>query len=181
MTSVKKHNRRVLVVLLAVVVGMSGFGFVLIPLYRVMSNVYGFGGERQQSDEAKQASRREHAMHAGVDKTRTINLQFAVIDNSELPVEFRPMQRQLDMHPGELREVNFYLRNLSNRELQVQGLASVTPGVGARYLVSMGSMCCKHIALEAGQSRTLAVQVVIDPDVPARIQELTLGYRLVTH
>jgi len=181
MTSVQKRNRRLLVVLLVVVVGMFGFGFVLIPIYRVMSNVYGFGGENHREDEAKLASQREHAMRAGVDKTRTINLQFEVIDNSALQVEFRPMQRQFDVHPGELREVNYYLRNLSGHELQVQGLASVTPDIGARYLVSMGSMCCRPIALKAGQGRMLAVKVVIDPDVPARIQVLTLSYRLVTH
>lgn len=180
MTTVKKRNRRVLVGLLVVVVGMFGFGFVLIPIYRVMSNVYGFGGESHREDAAKLTGRREHAMRAGVDRTRTIKLQFGVIDNNALQVEFHPLQRQLSVHPGELREINYSLRNLSQQELQVQGLASVTPDIGARYLVSMGNMCCKPIALKAGQSRTLAVQVVIDPDVPARIQVLTLSYRLIT-
>ena len=54
MSKTKTRNRRVVVVLLVVVLGMFGFGFVLIPIYRMMANIYGFGGE-MHADESSRA------------------------------------------------------------------------------------------------------------------------------
>jgi len=179
MTGANKRNRRVLVVLLAIVIGMFVFGFVLIPIYRVMSNVYGFGGQTHRPDSDELARRQAHALRAGVDRTRSIALQFIVTDSSALELEFRPLTSHMKVNPGEVKEVIYYVRNLSGRKLELRALPSVSPDAATRYLVSIESFCCKRMVLDAGEAKEMPVKFVIDPDIPRTMQVLTLSFRFI--
>jgi cytochrome c oxidase assembly protein subunit 11 len=181
MSKTQTRNRRVLVVLLVIVVGMFGFGFVLIPIYRLMANIYGFGGEMKadESDRADAQRKLEKVLKKGVDKTRTITLQFMVTGNTTLNLEFRPLVTQLMLNPGEVKEVSYFVKNLSDRKLVLQALPTVSPDAAAKYVVRYECPCFGRQVLKPGESKAMPIKLAIDPAIPKQLQVLTLSYRFI--
>lgn len=170
-----------LVVLLVIVVGMFGFGFVLIPIYRLMANIYGFGGQ-MQADDADRADARnalQKVLKEGVDKSRTVTLQFMVTGNITLNLEFRPLENQLSLNPGEVKEVKYFVKNLSDRKLVLQALPTVSPDAATKYVVRYESPCFYRQVLKPGESRAMSMKLAISPAIPRNLQVLTLSYRFI--
>lgn len=166
-------------VLLLAVSGMFAFGYVLIPIYGWMRNVYGFGGPPATAGTyaGQDSSVVEHALNSGIDKTRKVTLQFVVLDNRELQVEFRPLINQMDVNPGDVKEVAYYAKNLSDKEIEVRGVPSVLPGTASKYLVRIESID-KEI-LKPHEAKMMPLKVIIDRGIPKYIPVMTLSYRFI--
>lgn len=170
-----------MLVLLVIVVAMFGFGFVLIPIYRVMANACGFGAQAQGIGSGQALSRAalERVEKKGVDKTRSVTLEFIVTDNSALNLEFRPLTDQVSLHPGEVKEISYFIKNLSDKELILQALPTVSPDVAAKYVVRYEGPYFRRQVLKPGESKTMSLKLAIDPALPKGLQVLTLSYRLI--
>jgi cytochrome c oxidase assembly protein subunit 11 len=179
MSATSNKNRKVLVVLLLAVSGMFAFGYVLIPIYGWMRNVYGFGGAPASvaSHAGQDSAILAHALNSGIDKSRTLTLQFVVLDNRELPAEFRPLINQVDVNPGEVKEVGFYAQNLSDKEMVVRAVPSVLPGTASKYVVRVASLD-KEI-LKPHETKTMPLKIVVDRGVPKHIPIVTLSYQFI--
>lgn len=179
MSEARGKNRKVLVVLMLVVSGMFVFSFVLIPIYGWMRNIYGFGAPpaTTQATAGQDAKIVQHALNAGIDKTRTVTLQFVVLDNRKLQAEFRPMVNQLDVNPGEVRKVTFFAKNLSDKEIVVRVVPSVLPARASKYLVRVGSF--SRETLKPHEAKTMPLKIVVDRGVPGNIPVITLSYQII--
>ncbi len=181
MSKAKTRNRNVVVVLLVIVLGMFGFGFVLIPIYRMMANIYGFGGE-MQADETSHAEAQnllKQVVKKGVDTSRKVTLQFIVTENTALNVEFRPLTNQIVVNPGEVKEVSYFVKNLSDKKMLLQAISTVSPDTASKYVARDECSCFNGQTLKPGESKAMPVKIAIDPGMPIRIQVLTLSYRLI--
>lgn len=181
MSNRKAGNRRVLVVLLVIVAGMFGFGFVLIPIYRLMANIYGFGGQMQSddTDRAQARSELDKVIKAGVDSSRTVTVQFMVTGNNTMDLEFRPLTNQLSLNPGQVKEVSYYVKNLSDRKLVLKALPTVSPDVASRYVVRYECPCFYKQVLKPGESKAMSFKLAINRAIPKYLQVLTVSYRLI--
>jgi cytochrome c oxidase assembly protein subunit 11 len=179
MSATHSKNRKVLVVLLLAVSGMFAFGYVLIPIYGWMRNIYGFGGPPASVDghAGQDSTILAHALNSGIDKSRTLTLQFVVLDNRELPAEFRPLINQVDVNPGEVKEVGFYAKNLSDKAIVVRAVPSVLPGTASKYVVRVESFD-KEI-LKPHEAKTMPLKIVVDRGVPKHIPVVTLSYQFI--
>ena len=88
--------------LLLTVAGMFAFGFALVPLYDVFCEVTGFNG--RTSNEAAVYQQVE------VDESRTVTVQFLTRNAKGIPWKFEPSIKQVKIHPGEVKVVNFFSR-----------------------------------------------------------------------
>lgn len=181
MSETQQKNRRVIGVSTLVVIGMFGFGFALIPLYDVMCDAFGINGRItaiEKGDYDGQAEA-EKAMRGGVDISRTVDLQFMVTSNSELDLEFRPLTRNLTVNPGEVREVVYFVRNLTDRELQVQAIPGVTPSKATKYLAKIECFCFNKQTLKPGEAKEMPLRFVVNTAIPKNIPVMTLNYRFI--
>ena len=98
----KRENSRMLGKLAVVVVGMFGFGYALVPLYNAICEMTGINvlalGEQVVS-----GNKLQQAGNTQVDTSRTITVEFDA--NSRGPWDFKPAQRSVQVHPGELTTV----------------------------------------------------------------------------
>ncbi|MFT7469647.1 MAG: cytochrome c oxidase assembly protein subunit 11, partial [Candidatus Pseudothioglobus sp.] len=94
MKTAKNSSTSMVLRLLAVAVGMFGFGFALVPLYSVFCEITGLNGKT--GDQYSQAETQT------VDSDRLVTIQFLTSNNSEMPWDFRPKMRTLQVHPGAL-------------------------------------------------------------------------------
>lgn len=169
-TTEHKNNNKLIVKLLAVVVGMFGFGFALVPLYDVFCDLTGLNGKTANSAAVFDVT--------NVDESRFITIDFITRTNSGMPWKFEAQTRQLKVHPGELQQVNFTVTNPSDRQIVGQAVPSVSPGPAALYLNKTECFCFEQQTLQAGETVVMPMKFYVDPQLPDDITYFTLQYTL---
>jgi cytochrome c oxidase assembly protein subunit 11 len=167
---IQSSNRRMAVKLLFVVIGMFGFGFALVPLYDVFCEVTGLNG--------KTAGAYTSAEQIEINKDRIVTVQFMANNNDGMTWEFRPTQRSVKVHPGELNSVTFYASNPTDKVMVAQAVPSVSPFYVANYLHKTECFCFEQQQLEANQEVEMPLRFIIDSELPSDVNTLTLSYTL---
>ncbi len=155
-------------VLAAVVLAMFGFGYALVPLYNAVCVLTGFGG--------KLANQASAAPTEAVDSSRLVTVQFVTTVNGGRTWTFMPDQPSVRVHPGQLTTVSFYARNLTDAEVIGQAVPNIAPWDAAAHLHKTECFCFSHQAFAADEARHMPVRFVVDPELPAEIDTLTLSY-----
>jgi cytochrome c oxidase assembly protein subunit 11 len=164
----KRANRQLLVKLLAFSLGAFAFGYALVPLYDVMCDITGFGNERRLA--------RKSVIATKPDTTREITVEFLAELPSNGNWEFRPVLASMKVHPGQLYTADFIAKNLMGRDTSAQAVPAISPTRVAAYFHKTECFCFVPQAFKTNEERALPVRFVIDPDIPADIDRLTLAY-----
>lgn len=164
--SVAAENRKLLIKLTVVAVGMFGFGFALVPFYNAICNVTGLNN-LLNADRAP--------INTQVDMTREVTFQFDA-NVRGMDLRFKPLQHSIDMHPGEMVVVEFEIENRSSAPVVGQAIPSYGPKAAASYVRKLECFCFRQQHLAPGEVRRMPVQFVLDGDVPAEISTITLSY-----
>ncbi len=164
-TEIAGHNRVLLRKLLVVVVGMFGFGFLLVPFYEKICEVTGI----------RNLAAGDAVANTQVDASRTVNV---VLDTNtrDLPWEFRAEERTVHVHPGEVRQVLFEVVNRTDRPVTGQAIPSYGPAQAAQYFRKLECFCFSTQTLQPGERREMPVVFVIDPALPKDIPDVALSY-----
>lgn len=176
MKSFLGDNRRMLGKLLVVVAMMFGFGYALVPMYRAICdalgiNVLTLSDQRIASGEW---TTRKTAPNTQVDTSRTVTVEFDA--NVRGPWDFKPAQRSLQVHPGELTTVMYEFRNLQSRTMAAQAIPSYAPMQASKYFTKVECFCFNEWTLAPGEAKSWPVVFVIDPKLPRDVTTITLSY-----
>ncbi|MFO7603427.1 MAG: cytochrome c oxidase assembly protein [Gammaproteobacteria bacterium] len=174
----QQANQRLVKRMVVVGVVMFGFSFALVPLYNVFCDAFGLNGrfvdiEKGQYDAAQQAAAAKTQV---IDKSRLITIQFVASRNQNLPWEFRPLQATMQVHPGEVKNVSYYARNMTDKTVVAQAVPSLSPGQAVKYFSKIECFCFKQQTFEPGESREMPLQFVVDADLPREINTITIAY-----
>ncbi len=145
---------------------MFGFGYAMVPYYKKFCEVTGINNLLQRDSVSKNTQ---------VDASRWVTLEFDA-NTHGMPWRFAPVQRSVRVHPGEMAQVEFDIKNEGNTTLVGQAIPSYGPKHGAAFVKKLECFCFKQQALAAGESRRMPVQFVIDAALPASVTTLTLSY-----
>lgn len=165
-----RSNTRVVGWCVAGVVGMFAFGFAMVPLYDVFCEITGING--------KTAGRYQPTEEVAADTTRTVTVQFLASKGPDMPWEFRPVVRSVQVHPGEPTTVNFFASNPTGAAMVGQAVPSLSPSEGTLYFHKTECFCFNQQPLEAGESTEMPLIFIVDRDLPEHITKLTLSYTL---
>lgn len=167
---IQAANRKTVRKTIVVVISMFAFGYLVLPqLYTLICDAFGLNGQAEQVDKIAAGS-------VKVDKSRLITVRFSSIINSRLPWGFEPEIKQIKLHPGELKRANYLVKNLSGSDIVGQAIYSVTPVEAARYFKKTECFCFKQQKLKSGESKTMPVVFLLEPDLPKNISTVTLSY-----
>lgn len=158
-------NRRLLVKLALFSTLMFGFGYALVPFYSVFCSLTGLN----------QIGLTDIPTNTQVDTGRSINVEF---DSNvhDLPWQFRPLQAQVAVHPGEVTQIMYEVVNTRNVPVTGQAIPSYGPKRVAEYFKKLECFCFAKQTLAAGERRKMPVVFVIDPALPKDIGTITLSY-----
>ena len=165
----RQANRRMLARLSVFALLMFGFGFAMVPFYERLCQVTGINNLLQPN-----AAKSEVA-NTQIDKSRWVTLEFDA-NTHGMPWQFAPMQRSVRVHPGEMTQVAFEIKNTGSGTLVGQAIPSYGPKHAAEYVKKLECFCFTQQALAAGESRRMPVQFSIDPALPASVNTVTLSY-----
>jgi cytochrome c oxidase assembly protein subunit 11 len=166
-----RHGTTV-ILLLAVVAGMSGLAASAVPLYRVFCAATGFGG----------ATQRATAAPTDVAKA-LITVRFNTEIAPDLAWEFRPLVGEVQVHPGEQKQVFFRAVNRSHDGLTAQATFNVTPTKSGIYFDKLQCFCFNAQYLAPGESKDMGVVFFVDPDMlkdpdTSDVHTITLSYSM---
>lgn len=153
----------------AVAVGMFGFGFALVPLYSVVCDFLGFNGRAPGMALATSVVEQ-------VDESRTVTVEFVTTVNGGKPWAFAPEVRRMSVHPGKLYTVNFTAGNPHAQAAVAQAVPSIVPWTAAKYLRKTECFCFNQQAFAASEEKQMPVRFMIDRDLPAEVETVTLSY-----
>jgi cytochrome c oxidase assembly protein subunit 11 len=169
-----RDNRALLGKLAVVAVLMFGFGYAMVPMYKSICEALGINvlslSERQTSGIRGPAD----GHNTQIDRSRAITVEFDA--NARGPFDFKPAQRSLQVHPGELTTVMYEFRNVQNRTLAAQAIPSYAPKQASAHFNKLECFCFNEYTLAPGESRQWPVVFVIDPRLPKDVTTITLSY-----
>ena len=163
----KGRNRSLAARLVLMAAGSFAFGFALVPLYDVVCDIAGIG--RGQLSRAGSAEGQAPA------EDRLVTVEFT----ASVPAggwTFEPVSPTMEVQPGRLYETHYRARNLASGATTGQAVPSVAPMRAARYFVKTECFCFTPQQFAAGEEREMAVRFVVDRELPAGIDRLTLSY-----
>lgn len=175
-TLILADNRRMLGKLLVVAALMFGFGYALVPMYRAICEALGINvlSLAEQRVATGSWTGRKAASNSQVDTTRTITVEFDA--NARGPWDFKPAQRSLQVHPGEMTTVMYEFKNIQNRTMAAQAIPSYAPRQASPYFNKLECFCFNEYILAPGEAKQWPVVFIIDPKLPKDVSTITLSY-----
>ena len=162
-----RSNSALMKKLVVVTCVMFGFGFAMVPFYRALCEITGL---------TNLASADEVASNTQVDASRTVTMQFDTNLRNDLPWTFKPLSPSVSFHPGQLVQVDFEVRNNSDKPITGQAVPSWGPQVVGRHMKKLDCFCFSQQTLQPGEVRKMPVVFVIDAKLPADVTFATMSY-----
>ena len=168
----RQINRLMMAKLVVVALVMVGFGYAMVPMYRHICSALGINvlslGEQQVT------SLGSNAGNTQVNLARSITVEFDA--NAHGPWDFKPDQRHVRVHPGEVTTVWYEFRNRQNHVMTAQAVPSYAPKQATAHFNKLECFCFQEHTLAPGQSKRWPVVFVIDDKLPRNVDTITLSY-----
>jgi len=171
-SALRSDNLRMVGKLAVVALLMFAFGYALVPMYRAICSALGINVLSLSERALPGVSRA--APNTQVDRSRTITVEFDA--NARGVWDFKPAQRSIEVHPGELATVVYEFRNSQPRAMVAQAIPSYAPKQAMPHFNKLQCFCFNEYALQPGESRKWPVVFVIDPKLPKDVKTITLSY-----
>jgi cytochrome c oxidase assembly protein subunit 11 len=172
-------NAQMVAKLAVVALGMFAFGYALVPIYRAICEATGINilslAERQiPGASGSKPMKGSLPANTQVDSSRLITVEFDA--NSRGPWTFRPAQRSIQVHPGQLATVMYEFQNTQNRRMAAQAIPSYAPRQATAHFNKLECFCFNQYTLEPGEKKQWPVAFIIDPRLSKDVTTITLSY-----
>ncbi|HEV8262738.1 MAG TPA: cytochrome c oxidase assembly protein [Burkholderiales bacterium] len=162
---VGKANRALLLKFTLIAVLMFAFGYLLVPFYEQICKATGL----------RNIDRPDEIKNTQVDANRTVRLELDANVN-KLPWDFRPETPIVDVHPGQLMNVDYEIENTTDRPMTGQAIPSYAPRLAGAYFNKLECFCFTKQSFGPHEKRRMPVVFVVDPKLPHDVTTITLSY-----
>jgi cytochrome c oxidase assembly protein subunit 11 len=161
---------RTAVQLVSVVLVMGSLGFASVPLYDWFCRVTGFGGTT-------------NVALAGSDTVldQTMKIRFDASLGRDMPWQFTPMQREMEVRIGETGLAFYEAYNPTDRAIAGTASYNVAPFEAGGFFVKIDCFCFEMQVLQPGERVTMPVTFFVDPEIVGDrdakfVHTITLSY-----
>ena len=160
------------IVLASIFFLMLGLSFAAVPLYDLFCRVTGFGGTTQNA---------ENKEIPKIVINQDYKIRFDTNSNGALDWKFYPEKNTINLKPGEVHTVKFFVENESNQPTSGSATFNVSPSTFGIYLNKIGCFCFEKQTLNPGQKRNFVLTFFLDPKVvddkkTNNISDVTLSF-----
>ena len=178
MSRLYRENLKMVSKLVVVAAGMFAFGYALIPIYKHICEMTGINilslSERQVPGNGAAGKQAGLPANSQVDLSRTITVEFDA--NARGPWQFKPAQRSVQVHPGQLTTVMYEFENVQDRIMSAQAIPSYAPRQAAAHFNKLECFCFNQYTLAPGEKKQWPVAFVIDSKLSKDVTTITLSY-----
>ena len=153
-----------------VAVTMVGLSFAAVPFYDWFCRVTGFAGTTQVA-----------VAPSDVVLEKTITVRFDASKDRNMPWEFKPMQREMDLRIGETGLAFYEAYNPTDRAVGGMASYNVTPDSAGGFFTKIACFCFTEQVLQPGERVQMPVTFYIDPEITKDregkfVKVITLSY-----
>ena len=154
-----------------IVAGMAVFAWALIPIYDLFCEITGLNGKTGGPYVFEEAS-------VVPDKSRLVKINFITNTNQGMTWDFWPEKGGVRVHPGELKEVSFFVKNTSNKVMVGQAIPSLVPVAATEYFHKTECFCFNQQILQPGEEMEMPMRFIVGRELPKNVQSINLSYAL---
>jgi cytochrome c oxidase assembly protein subunit 11 len=158
------RNRQLMGKLVVIAVGMLGFGFAMVPMYRQICDAIGITQTRAVG-----------SVNTQVDASREVKVEL-LASSAGLPWRFEALDRNLTLNPGALATARYRVVNDLGRAVTAHAVMNTSPERAARYIVKQECFCFTDQTLQPGESREMPVVFRVSADAPRDLTTISLSY-----
>lgn len=154
----------------AFVVFMGAMAWASVPLYDWFCRVTGYGGATSVAE-------------AGSDEVldRTIKVRFDASLERDMPWEFKPVEREVELLIGETGLVFYEAYNPTDRPVAGSASYNVYPFDAGGFFTKIDCFCFEEQVLQPGERVEMPVTFYVDPDMvehrdAKHVNKITLSY-----
>jgi cytochrome c oxidase assembly protein subunit 11 len=161
---IELRNRRLMGKLIVIAVGMLGFGFAMVPMYRQICDALGLTQTRAVG-----------AANTQVDASREVTVEL-LASSAGLPWKFEALDRAVRLNPGRLATVRYRVTNDLGRTVTAHAVMNTAPANAARWIEKRECFCFSDQTLAPGESREMPVVFRVLAEAPKDLDTISISY-----
>lgn len=146
--------QKTLVKLVGVVLVMGAMAWAAIPLYDWFCRVTGYGGYTNTADSGSEQI-----------LDQTIKVRFDASLERDMPWQFRPVQREMEVRIGETGLAFYEAYNPTDKPVAGSASYNVAPYAGGYFFTKIDCFCFEQQVLEPGERVQMPVTFYVDPEI----------------
>ena len=150
----EKANQKTALYALGVVFFMGAMAWASIPLYDLFCRVTGYGGYTNVSE-----------VESEIILDETITIRFDASLARDMPWEFMPVERQVEVKFGETALAFYEAYNPTRRPIAGSASYNVTPYGAGSFFNKIDCFCFQEQILQPGERVQMPVTFFVDPEL----------------
>jgi len=107
---------------------------------------------------------------------QVINVKLITSVHKDLPFKFETEEENIIIVPGEVKTINYTVKNLSKKNMTGMATFQVYPSELKDFLTKMNCFCYEEQTLKAGEKERYPLVLLVDPKVKKNIKEAIIQF-----
>ena len=96
--------------------------------------------------------------------------------HKDLPFEFETEEENMSIIPGEVKTINYTVKNLSDKNINGLATFQVYPSELKDFITKMNCFCYEEQILKGGEEEKYSLVLLVDPKVTKNIKEAIIQF-----
>tara|TARA_Y100000590_G_scaffold408985_1_gene500644 strand:- start:143 stop:589 length:447 start_codon:yes stop_codon:yes gene_type:complete len=107
---------------------------------------------------------------------QTITAELITSVHKDLPFEFETEERNILIIPGEVKTINYTVKNLSKKSMSGIATFQVYPSELKDFMTKMNCFCYEEQTLRGGEKERYSLVLLVDPKVTKNIKKAIIQF-----
>ena len=107
---------------------------------------------------------------------QAIKVKLITSVHKDLPFEFETEERLVLIVPGEVKTINYTVKNLSDKNMNGMATFQVYPSELKDFMTKLNCFCYEEQTLKGGQKEKYSLVLLVDPKVTKNIKEAIIQF-----
>ena len=168
-----KTTSKYFYILLSIIILGVALSYAAVPLYKIYCQTTGYGGTTKQ----------EKNIVLDYNTSEKIKIRFESQIDNNIPLKFKPSQKEVITHIGESSLAFYSVINDSDSEVYGIATYNVTPNKTGKYFTKIQCFCFEEQRCKPHEQVEMPILFYIDPSIKEdesckNVTEITLSYTL---
>tara|TARA_B100000579_G_scaffold352354_1_gene306716 strand:+ start:968 stop:1414 length:447 start_codon:yes stop_codon:yes gene_type:complete len=110
------------------------------------------------------------------ESNQTIKVKLITSVHKDLPFKFETEEKNVLIVPGEIKTINYTVKNLSKKSLNGMATFQVYPSELKDFITKLNCFCYEEQTLKGGEKEKYALVLLVDPKVTKNIKEAIIQF-----